>query len=119
MAVLSSKPRTFRGRIMPGIDFDRLRREITMEEVLHLLGFEPTRRTGDQWYGRCPLHPSRSKRSRSFSVNVASGLYSCHHCHRHGHQIQLWASATRLPLHPAAIDLCRVLGRPVPWIRRW
>ena len=26
---------------MPGIDFDRLRREITMEEVLHLLGFQP------------------------------------------------------------------------------
>jgi len=26
---------------MPGIDFDRLRREIPMEDVLHLIGFQP------------------------------------------------------------------------------
>ena len=41
---------------MPGIDFDRLRREITMEQVLDLLGFEPSHEPGEQWYGRCPLH---------------------------------------------------------------
>ena len=40
---------------MPGIDFDRLRAEITMQQVLQLLGFESTRCRGDQWYGRCPL----------------------------------------------------------------
>jgi hypothetical protein len=50
---------------MPGIDFDRLRREITMEQVLQLLGFQPTQRTGVQWYGGCPLplHDSPSARS--------------------------------------------------------
>ena len=26
---------------MPGIDFDRLRREIPMEDVLHLIDFQP------------------------------------------------------------------------------
>ncbi len=26
---------------------------------------------------------------------------------------------TKRPLHPAAIDLYRVLGREVPWIWRW
>ena len=31
---------------MPGIDFKRLRAEITMEEVLNLLGFEPSRPHG-------------------------------------------------------------------------
>ena len=31
---------------MPGIDFDRLRAEITIEQVLNLLGFEPTGRKG-------------------------------------------------------------------------
>ena len=41
---------------MPGVDFDRVRREITMEQVLDLLGFAPTSRSGVQWYGRCPLH---------------------------------------------------------------
>ena len=66
---------------MPGIDFDRLRTQITMEQVLNLLGFQPSRRTGCQWYGPCPLHDSTSRRRRSFSVNVAIGRYYCHRCH--------------------------------------
>ena len=66
---------------MPGIDFDRLRREITMEQVLTLLGFEPSQRTGEQWYGACPVHDSTSDRARHFSVNVATRRYHCHKCH--------------------------------------
>jgi DNA primase len=89
-----------------------------MEDVLYLLGFEPTSRSGPQWYGRCPLHESRSRRSRCFSVNVALGRYYCHGCQSHGNQLDLWAAVTRLPLHRAAIDLCQHLGRGVPWIRR-
>ncbi len=104
---------------MPGVDFNRLRREIMMEEVLNLIGFEPARRAGDQWTGRCPLHESRSLRSRSFSVNVALGRYYCHKCHSHGNQFELWAAFTRRSLHPAVIDLCHALRREVPWIRRW
>ena len=103
---------------MPGVDFNRLRAEIPMEQVLHLLAFEPTRRSGPQWYGRCPLHASSSKRDRFFSVNVALGRYYCHRCHSHGNQLDLWAAATQLPLHRAAIDLCRRLRREIPWIGR-
>jgi hypothetical protein len=104
---------------MPGIDFDRLRREITMEQVLDLLKFRPSRRTGPQWYGRCPLQGCISRRPRFFSVNVAIRRYCCHKCHSKGNQLELWAAATKLLLHPAAIDLCRALGKEVPWIRRW
>ena len=104
---------------MPGIDFDRVRAEITMEQVLSLLGFQPSSRSGVQWYGSCPLHESTSNRRRSFSVNVAIGRYFCHRCQSHGHQLELWAAATKLSLHQAAIDLCRRLGRDIPWIRRW
>ena len=104
---------------MPGVDFNRLRAEVTMEQVLRLLHFEPKARSGPQWYGRCPLHKCTSARGRSFSVNVAIGRYYCHGCHSQGNQLDLWAAFTRLPLHPAAIDLCRVLDREVPWIRRW
>jgi hypothetical protein len=43
---------------MPGIDFNRLRTEIAMEQVLNLLGFAPTHRRGYQWHGYCPLHQS-------------------------------------------------------------
>ena len=104
---------------MPGIDFDRLRREVTMEQVLTLIGFEPTRRTGDQWYGCCPFHDSTSNRRTSFSVNVAMRVYYCHKCRSQGDQIQLWAAYTQLGNRPAAIDLCREIGREVPWIYRW
>jgi DNA primase len=104
---------------VPGVDFERVRTEITMEQVLNLLGFQPADRTGVQWYGSCPLHESASKRRRSFSVNVAIGRYCCHRCHSHGNQLDLWAAATKLPLHQAALDLCRRLGREIPWIRRW
>jgi hypothetical protein len=104
---------------MPGINFDKLRRQITMRQVLDLLGFKPCQRTGDQWYGPCPLHESTPNRPRCFSVNVAIGRYHCHRCHSQGHQLELWAAAAKLPLYPAAIDLCRALGQEVPWIRRW
>ena len=104
---------------MPGIDFDRLRREITMEQVLGVLGFEPSRRSGEQWYGCCPLHDATSRRRRPFSVNVAIGRYYCHQCHSKGNQIELWAAFTKIPLYPASIVLCHKFGRDVPWIQRW
>jgi DNA primase len=104
---------------VPGIDFACVRREITMEQVLELVGFEPVQRSGVQWYGRCPLHESRSGSRHSFSVNVVLGRYFCHGCRSHGNQLELWAAATKLPLHQAALDLCHRLGRDIPWIRRW
>ena len=104
---------------MPGIDFNRLRHEITMEQVLDLLGFQCTRRRGDQWYGYCPLHESEPKHRRAFSVNVAMNCYYCHKCHSRGNQLELWAAANKLSLYEAAVDLCHVLAREVPWIERW
>jgi DNA primase len=104
---------------MPGVDFQQLRLEITMEDVLALLRFEPVSHSGSQWYGACPLHPSTSARPRYFSVNVETRRYSCHQCGSRGNQLELWAAASRLALHPAAIDLCHALGREVPWVRKW
>jgi hypothetical protein len=87
--------------------------------VLDLVRFQPTNRRADQWYGNCPLHDSTSRRRRKFSVNLTIGRYYCHQCHSKGDQLDLWAAFTKLPLHKAAIDLCRALGRDVPWVRRW
>jgi len=103
---------------MPGIDFNRLRYEITMEQVLDLLGFECTRRRADQWYGYCPLHESKAKHHGVFSANLAMGAYYCHKCHSCGDQFTLWAEATKTPIRPATINLCRELRRDVPWIKR-
>ena len=104
---------------MPGIDFDRLRREIPMVEVLNLLRFQPTQQRGDQWHGPCPVHGSTSARSRTFSVNVTLGRYRCHKCRSQGHQLELWAAVLKQQLYPATIRLCHALGREVPWIHRW
>ena len=104
---------------MPGIDFNKLRDEIAMEQVLNLIGFDPTSRSGDQWHGPCPIHQSSSPNSRSFSVNLNTRRYYCHKCHSKGNQIELWAEINKLPIYNAAEDLCHALGRDVPWIRRW
>jgi DNA primase len=104
---------------MPGVDFNVLRTEITMEQVLHALGFRPSAQSGDQLHGPCPVHGSTSRTSRSFSVNLAAGRYYCHKCHGHGNVLELWAAVHQVTIHQAAIDLCRVLGRNVPWIKRW
>jgi hypothetical protein len=65
------------------------------------------------------LHASLSGHRRSFSVNVALDCFYRHGWRSHGNQLELWVAATKLPLLQAAIDLCRRLGRDVPWIRRW
>ncbi len=94
------------GGIVPGVNLDRLRTEITMGRVLSLLRLQHSTRSGVQWHRSCLLHESPSRRASSCSVNVAIGPYSCHRLEKRGNQLGLWAAATRPPLHQAAIDLC-------------
>jgi CHC2 zinc finger len=101
---------------MPGIDFKQVREEISMQQVLKLVGFEPTQRRGDQWYGACPLHGSSSTRPRCFSVNVRSGHYCCHQCQSSGDQLHLWGAVNALSDYDATIHLCHMLSHPIPWI---
>jgi len=104
---------------MPGIDFDALRKEITIGQVLALLPFQPTGRSTDQLRGPCPVHRSSSEQSRSFSVNLSKGRYYCFKCHSQGNQLELWAAVHATTIYDGAITLCQALGRDVPWIRRW
>lgn len=104
---------------MPGIDFNQLRQAITMEHVLELLSFQCTQCRGEQWYGYCPLHESKTKHRRVFSVNVARSCYQCHKCGSCGDQFKLWSEATQQPLYHATIALCNRLGIEIPWIHRW
>ena len=74
---------------MPGLDFQWLRSEIPMAEVLELLGFVATNGSGDQLYGPCPLHVTTKERSRRFSVNLKTGRFYCRECRRFGNQLEL------------------------------
>lgn len=114
-----TRPPGQREPIMPGVDFNVLRTEIAMEQVLNQLGFQPTSRSGNQLRGPCPVHGSTSSSSRTFSVNMDTGRYYCHKCHSHGNQLELWAAVNKLPMYEAAVELCRALAREVPWIQRW
>ena len=99
---------------MPGIDYRELRRQITMREVLDLIGFQPTSRRGPQLRGPCPIPGCRSASDRSFSVHLARQVYHCFACHSRGNTLDLWAAVRGLPTYKAALDLCHVTKLDLP-----
>ena len=101
---------------MPGIDYHQVRRQVSMTQVLDLLGFQATERRGPQLRGPCPIPGCRSSSRPSFSVHLTRQIYHCFACNSHGNPLDLWAAVHHLPLHPAAIDLCRTANLPRPWL---
>jgi len=101
---------------MPAIDLAKLRSQVSIEQVLTLLGFTPSRRNGRWLRGPCPVHQSGRSQSRDFWVDLATNRYRCFKCHSAGRQLDLWAAAHHLSVHAAAEDLCRRLGIAVPWL---
>jgi DNA primase len=95
---------------MPGIDYHELRRQITMREVLDLIGFQATWRHGPQLRGPCPIPGCRSTSGRSFSVHLTRQVYHCFACQSHGNSLDLWVAVRGLSLHHAALDLCQILN---------
>jgi transposase len=90
------------------IDFDLLRKQVTMEQVLaHLNWLSCLRGSGPQRRGPCPVHGASSNRMRSFSVHLQKNAFQCFHppCASHGNVIDLWAAVHRLPLQEAAHHL--------------
>jgi DNA primase len=99
---------------MPGIDFALLRRQISLRQVLDLVGFAPTTRRGSQWRGPCPVHMSASPRSRSFAAHVAKNCWHCFRCGASGNALDLYVAVTKLPVYEGALELCVRLRVPVP-----
>ena len=104
---------------MPGVNFQLLREQIGMRNVLGLLRFEPRVQRGDQWRDACPVHGSRNPQSRSFSVNVRLGRYQCFVYGSSGNVLELWSAVRGVELYAAAVELCQLLGVEVPWVKRW
>lgn len=103
---------------MTGVDYQAVRAQTNLAEVLELLGFAASETSGDQVRGACPLHESPSHNSRSFSANLKKNTYRCFHCGSAGNQLDLWKAATKQPLYQAAIDLCQRLDRLIPRLPR-
>jgi DNA primase len=101
---------------MPRIDYRTVRASIRLAEVLELIAYQPCWRQGEQGRGPCPLHGSRSARSRVFAVHLGKNVYHCFRCGAGGNALDLWAAVTRQPLYAAVLDLCQRLGRSVPWL---
>jgi DNA primase len=101
---------------MPAIDYRAARAQLRLAAVLELLGFAPRQRHGDQVRGRCPVHGSRTLHSRSFAAHLSKNVWHCFTCGAGGNALDLWVAVTRQDLHAAVVDLCRRLGRDVPWL---
>jgi DNA primase len=104
---------------MPGIDYAAIRSQISMADVLRLIGFRPLESQGDELRGPCPIHGSTSPHSRSFAANVNKNTFRCFKCGAKGNQLDLWVAVSKLPLFEAARDLCEKAGIDVPEVRRW
>ena len=99
---------------MPGIDYRQLRKQITMGQVLELIGFQATWRYGPQLRGSCPLLGCGSASLRPFSVHLTRHVYRCFACGSRGNALDLWAAVCRLPTHQAALTLCHAANLAPP-----
>jgi hypothetical protein len=102
--------------IVPGVDFRAVRDMISMAEVLDLIGFVSRAISGNELRGPCPVHRSKSIRSRAFAVNVERKVYRCFSCGSAGNHLDLYTAVTRQSLFKATVALCEKLHHPIPWI---
>ena len=73
-----------------GVDFQSVRSQTSMQQVLELLEFDPVEARGDQLRGACPVHNSTSPSSRSFSANLSKNTFRCFKCQAQGNHLDLW-----------------------------
>ena len=88
---------------MAGIDFTLLRRQLTLTQVLELVGFTATTRRGPQLRGPCPVHGSTSPQSRSFAAHLEKQCWHCFRCGAGGNALDLYLAVTKLPVYEGAL----------------
>lgn len=98
---------------MAGIDFVLLRRQLSLAQVLDLIGFTPTTRCGPQLRGPCLVHGSASG-SRSFAAHLEKNCWHCFRCGAGGNALDLYLAVTKLAVYEGALELCARLGISAP-----
>jgi len=102
---------------MPGIDYQQLRAQVTIEQVLRLIPFHPSQQHGVALRGPCPIHdPSPSFDRSCFSVNLQRNMFRCFGCGAKGNQLDLWRLLCKRPLYEATCHLCQQLNIAPPRI---
>lgn len=104
---------------MRPISFDWLNNHVDILDVLEIMGWDWTGYNESNYRGPCPLHGSRSPRSRSFSVSPPLNLFHCFKCGAHGGPIDLWAQHNRLAKLEAAYELCQIFDLEPRYLERW
>jgi transposase len=96
-----------------GIDYAALRQQARMEQVLAALGWlDKMSGKGPQRRGPCPIHAKQDSKDRSFSVNLAKGVFRCFNkkCSARGNVLDLWMAVRGVTLYEAAGQLAKALG---------
>ena len=88
-----------------GVDISRVRRLVSIEQVLIHLGLlQQLRGPSRQRRGPCPLHDQSNPRQRTFSVNLDRNVFQCFApgCQAAGNTLDLWAAVHRCTVAQAA-----------------
>ena len=98
---------------MPLIDFEVLRRQVRIGDVLRMLGILKASRECSVIRIPCPLHCHEDP--RGCSINWPRQQWFCHRCRQGGGSLELYQKVTKMDLYRACLELCRVLGIMVPF----
>jgi len=104
-------------RRIPEAELERLKSEVSLEQLVRAHGVELVRR-GKDLYGLCPLHEDTN---RSLVVSPAKNLWNCLACQIGGSVLD-WVMKTQKVSLPHAIEILRAgapkLGKKAGWAKR-
>ena len=98
------------------IDYRAVRESVPMSRILEHWAFQPKVWRGDRLRGRCLLGDCGGS-NRSLSIDIERSLWYCFACRRGGDQLELWRLVRGVSLYVAALELCALVGQPVPYLR--
>lgn len=107
-------------RLAP-IDFQALKTQISILDVLDLFKWQAIKERGDELRGPCPVHGSNSPTSTILAVSTSKNAWKCHKCEAGGNQLDLAAQYFDIPHDQTirvAVTLCRKLGLEIPRIEK-
>lgn len=101
---------------VPSINYDILRRAVTLEEVMMLVGYRLNTMIGCTGRGPCPFRCSPD--ARCCSIDFRMKCWKCHRCNKCGGVLDFYAAFSGRELFTSCLDLCRRMRIDVPYVER-